>query len=866
MDPSQSTSPDASGTGAIRVLILDDDEAFRDVMVRSLRSFGVSADTAINGQLGLKRLLAESYDVILMDHGMARMDGMTFIEEARKLWPWLTIILCTGYDDEDLTRRASEQNVHVFKKPVNCLEVARYIIQVAEEQRSSPVDPEGRPPERTQHQLTILRHLSEAALSGQNLPDALRQLCTGLSHLVECDMAGVLVEGEKAMLMEVRVLNPQPGEWVDQFQEGIIARFEALSGRSLQGEHLLRDVDGDVTDAPSSTRPETVMVPIIHGESMLGMISLSLREGCSASSQDIAFIYHAANHLATLLIALNQARDLINRDALTGFYNRRTLKEVMTTMFNLARREAHTMAILMLDIDIFKGVNDRLGHQVGDMVLREFANRLRSVVRASEPVFRMGGDEFLVVLGRADRVEAEILAERMNECFRRAPIEVGEEQIHLSVSIGLAVNEPDHPFPSIKAFLRTADHAMYQAKNHGRDGLMVQTSHLLPAKGDSFLQDGANSRVQNQDPEEEGDVRVLIVDDDDLLLKYLTKLLSKEGYDVLVADTVEHGLERLRDATPNVDILITDIHLENRDGFDMLASAQEIDPELVCLVISGYVTADNAILAMRTGAYDFVEKPVSRPELLSTLARAVKFRRLTQENKHYKLYLEDMVQQKSKEVASSLSQLEKAYEFTLESMVAMLDAREYEVSRHSIRVMELTHAVCEKMNVREPELSQYTRGALLHDIGKIAIPDHILLKDGRLTDDEWEEMKRHPEIGYDFIRTSEFLQTEAEIVLYHHERFDGGGYPHGLQGEDIPLGARIFSVIDAYDAMRSARTYKDSWPKKKALGEILKERGSQFDPAVVDAFVNMQDQIEHIGGWSHDVAPERDTEILLPPG
>jgi len=173
-----------------------------------------------------------------------------------------------------------------------------------------------------------------------------------------------------------------------------------------------------------------------------------------------------------------------------------------------------------------------------------------------------------------------------------------------------------------------------------------------------------------------------------------------------------------------------------------------------------------------------------------------------------------------------------------------------------VRVRDLTLVLARTMGIEGRQLEEIGRGALLHDIGKIGIPDSILLKPGKLTEDEWEVMRRHPVIGHRFLTNSAYLKTAAALVLSHHERWDGRGYPQGLAGEDISLGARIFAVIDAYDAMRSSRVYKHSVSMEKAVAEIRDKSGSQFDPSIVEAFLQCVTELEKIGRWSVSFTPD----------
>jgi putative nucleotidyltransferase with HDIG domain len=180
----------------------------------------------------------------------------------------------------------------------------------------------------------------------------------------------------------------------------------------------------------------------------------------------------------------------------------------------------------------------------------------------------------------------------------------------------------------------------------------------------------------------------------------------------------------------------------------------------------------------------------------------------------------------------------------------MLDAREHATGRHSLRVRDLSLIVGRALNLPQDDMGHLARGTLLHDIGKIATPDAILLKPEKLTEEEWRIMKMHVQTGYDIVRSSDYLSPAAQLILQHHEKFDGSGYPNAINGEEICLGARIFSLVDAYDAMRSVRPYKQSIPKAESIEEVTRCSGTHFDPKLVEVFLSVIAEVESVAGWA----------------
>ncbi|HSP80333.1 MAG TPA: HD domain-containing phosphohydrolase, partial [Myxococcaceae bacterium] len=255
-----------------------------------------------------------------------------------------------------------------------------------------------------------------------------------------------------------------------------------------------------------------------------------------------------------------------------------------------------------------------------------------------------------------------------------------------------------------------------------------------------------------------------------------------------------------------------------------------------------YGDTESAVDCLRRGAVDYLLKPPKLTDLIRAIERALAKRRIELARKRYQKKLERKVRDRTTELRNALRDIANTYQNTLLALVAALDAREHETSDHSQRVVRYTSAIAERMGIKGQELEEIGRGALLHDIGKIGVPDAVLLKPGKLTPDEWMEMRKHPDIGFQMIQNIPFLSTPAQIVLSHQERFDGKGYPRNLQRHEIHIGARIFAVADTLDAMTSDRPYRKGTTFANAIAEIDRCSGTQFDPEVVKAFLAIGEQ------------------------
>ena len=335
-----------------------------------------------------------------------------------------------------------------------------------------------------------------------------------------------------------------------------------------------------------------------------------------------------------------------------------------------------------------------------------------------------------------------------------------------------------------------------------------------------------------------GDRQILIVDDETAILNLLAKRLEYLGYSCVTETDGLRAIHRVKDTS--FDLAILDVNMPYLDGTEMLLYLRRTDPDIPVIMISGMDSIDLVRKTLREGAYDYLVKPLNFDELELSLRRALQHGNLSKQIKQYQKNLELQVAERTKELAAALDQISKTYDATILALGSALETRDIETQNHGLRVAYFSYMLAMALGISDQgNLTDIQRGAYLHDIGKIGVPDAILRKPGPLTRAEWGIMKRHPQIGRDIIEGIEFLEGTIPIVYCHHEKYDGTGYPAGLYGVNIPLGARIFAVADALDAMISDRPYRPAMDIEDAELEISKLSGSQFDPAVVEVMMKL---------------------------
>jgi putative nucleotidyltransferase with HDIG domain len=336
--------------------------------------------------------------------------------------------------------------------------------------------------------------------------------------------------------------------------------------------------------------------------------------------------------------------------------------------------------------------------------------------------------------------------------------------------------------------------------------------------------------------------RILIVDDEDSIREVVSSMLTSSNFVCTQAQSGKEALALLQSGE-EFELMLSDMMMPVMDGEALLAATKERFPDIPVVMVTAMHDISIALNAIRNGAYDYLLKPFDREQLLATVRRALENRRLKLENRAYQTNLEALVTARTEQLRQAITTLEQSYDITLEALGNALDLKDAETEGHSKRVTAFTIAIARAMGLTAGQIRVIARGAFLHDIGKMAIPDAILRKPGALDPEEVAIMREHCYRGYQILKRIPFLSEAAEIVYSHQEKYDGTGYPRGLKEDEIPLGARIFSVADTLDAMTSDRPYRAKLPFSVAREEIQRWSGRQFDPLVVATFLQMPEHI-----------------------
>jgi diguanylate cyclase (GGDEF)-like protein len=805
----------------IRVLICDDSSEARSLLRTLLANDGEIevVGEATNGSEAIALGVDLSPDVVLMDVFMPGVDGIEATERLKELLPSTRVVALTGADEIEVVDAMLGAGASAYcVKGAPLWDLERAILGADE------------PLVRLARALPRAFPGGVGQLLARELVELTDALCVA-AYLSSADV-GLSLAGFAGAPTRDR-LSSAPGVAVRAFAEAT-----SISADAHELAELYR------LGVPCG---EALAVPLVGAGVCLGAllvampanVQVELDADIVAATADLA----AASLAQERRLALTYAE--ARRDALTGLLNRRAFDEQLEGLL-----EREQVALVLLDLDDFKAVNDTDGHAAGDEVLTTVARILLRAVRAQDNVYRIGGDEFAIaVVG--DASAGCHVGERMLKAIR----EQRRGMMLPSASAGLA-HAPAGTTTKEELVAR-ADAALYAAKDAGRDRLVVsdEATPQRPAAAPSPAESEPQVVVPGPRP-----LRLLLVDDDPGLLMLLRTTFEIVDIQVEEARSAVEAESRINAQLP--DVIVLDVAMPGMDGLSFCTALKELEAtkDIPVVILSGAETGDEE--ARSAGADAFLRKPFSPLDLLGLVEELSgglfegPFRLMVDERPEEQLLLYARDLRRLLELERGQRHLVKtAYDEAISAFAKALAAKDFGTASHSQRVVhyakELTREIKPEL-LDDPSLET---GFLLHDVGKIGIPDSILQKTTNLTRDERIVMRSHTVLGSQLLALVPLLQGEGlGVIRSHHERWDGSGYPDMIAGETIPLGARIFAVADALDAITSDRPYRDAYPWETAVKEIHAGSSRQFDPKVVDAFDAIEEKLHRLSEQVADAA------------
>ncbi len=331
---------------------------------------------------------------------------------------------------------------------------------------------------------------------------------------------------------------------------------------------------------------------------------------------------------------------------------------------------------------------------------------------------------------------------------------------------------------------------------------------------------------------------ILVVDDEDFIREIICRKLTGSGFECDSAASAEDALAKI--AQSDYDCVLSDIHMPGMSGVDLLRQIKLQNRDLAVILVTGAPDIDAALEAMRLGAYDHLSKPLNLAALEMTVDRALEKKRLIEENREYQHNLESMVKERTKQLSAANEDLRRLFTGSIKALAQALEAKDEYTQGHSARVAKESVNIARYLSLSDAEVQRVWLAGYLHDIGKIGIRETVLNKPGKLDEEEWDLIQQHPVVAGKILGPIPELSDIIDIIVHHHERYDGSGYPDGLDGSSIPLGARILSVADAYDALTSRRPYRDALASEEAHRILEAAAGTQFDPVIARAFLDLK--------------------------
>jgi diguanylate cyclase (GGDEF)-like protein len=799
----------------LRLLICDDAPDAREGLRASLAAqpgIEVVAE-AENGEEAISLALAHRPDVVLMDVQMPVLDGVAATRRIRELLPKARIVAYAGSDDAGDVMAMMEAGADAY-----CLKGAP--LWELERAVGGASDP-----------LVRLAHAIARSVNGGGTAELVAR---ELAELTGAAFAATYLGSADTSLSLAALSGPGAPESL-RSAPGVVQRAFSELALAQADTHELGELY-----RLGATCGEAIAAPLVVDGQVLGALFVALPASVQATGDPE--LVSAVADLASAALA-NERRIAFThaearRDALTGLANKRAFDELLG---GLAERQPTDgpVSLVLFDLDGFKRANDEHGHVVGDEILREVGRVFLRVVRSEDEIFRVGGDELALVVEGPSSLAAE-LADRLR-------IAVGQQRRGRrlpTVSAGVATI-PDHAGSAVD-LQRKADIALYAAKLAGKNRVQIFNGEREEAEAPAPL------RLLSDPARNERGLRLLVVDDDPALRILLRTTFEVVDIEVEEADSADLALERIAVRPP--DVVVLDVNMPGTDGltFCRRLKADPATANIGVVLLTGS-EGGTELAAQASGADAFLRKPFSPLELLNAVERVAgglyegPYRSAAAPpEEQLILYAQDLRRLLEIE-RGQRSLIQRAYRETVSALTGALESKDTGTGQHSQRVQKYAVELARGLDPSLLEDQSIEYGFLLHDIGKIGIPDKILQKEGALSPSERRLLETHTVLGEQLMSGVALLQGQGlQVVRHHHERWDGAGYPDGVGEVEIPLGARVFAVADALDAMTSDRPYRRAGTWAHAAAEIISESGHQFDPQVVEVFRERNQRLRRI--------------------